>query len=81
MTAQTEHTEPNFRRVVTGHDASGKPVIWIDGNASNHKFPSDNISSTLMWSTDASPTQMLSNEDEVPAPSAQHRPQMAAALP
>jgi quercetin dioxygenase-like cupin family protein len=64
MTGRTEHTPPNFRRVVTGHDASGKPVIWIDGNASNHKFPSDNISSTLMWSTDASPTQMLSNEDE-----------------
>ena len=64
MTGRTEHIPPNFRRVVTGHDASGKPVIWIDGNASNHKFPSDNIPSTLMWSTDASPTQMLSNEDE-----------------
>ena len=42
MTGRTEHIPPNFRRVVTGHDASGKPVIWIDGNASNHKFPSDN---------------------------------------
>jgi quercetin dioxygenase-like cupin family protein len=64
MVDQTERTAPNFRRVVTGHDASGKPVIWIDGNATNHKFPSDKISSTLMWSTDASPTQILSDEDE-----------------
>jgi quercetin dioxygenase-like cupin family protein len=64
MMAQTERIAPNFRRVVTGHDASGKSVIWIDGNATNHKFPSDKISSTLMWSTDASPTRILSDEDE-----------------
>jgi quercetin dioxygenase-like cupin family protein len=64
MANRTERGAPNFRRVVTGHDASGRPVIWIDGNATNHKFPSDKISSTLMWSTDASPTRMLSDEDE-----------------
>lgn len=63
MADQTERTAPNFRRVVTGHDASGKPVIWIDANATNHKFPSEKISSTLMWSTDASPTCILSDED------------------
>jgi hypothetical protein len=64
MSDQMERAAPNFRRVVTGHDVSGKPVIWIDGNATNHKFPSDKISSTLIWSTDASPTRMLSDEDE-----------------
>jgi quercetin dioxygenase-like cupin family protein len=64
MADETERVAPNFRRVVTGHDARGKPVIWLDDNAANHKFPSDKISSTLMWSTDASPTQMLSDEDE-----------------
>jgi quercetin dioxygenase-like cupin family protein len=64
MEDQTPRSAPNFRRVVTGHDASGKPVIWIDGNATNHKFPSEKITSTLMWSTDESPTQILSDEDE-----------------
>jgi len=63
MADQAERTELTFRRVVTGHDANGAPVIWIDGNATNHKFPSDKISSTLMWSTDESPTQLLSDED------------------
>jgi len=64
MADQTERTAPNFRRVVTGHDASGKPVFWIYGNATNHKFPSEKITSTLMWSTDESPTRILSDEDE-----------------
>jgi len=64
MADQTERVGPEFRRVVTGHDASGNPVILIDGNATNHKFPSDKITSTMMWSTDASPTQISSDEDE-----------------
>jgi quercetin dioxygenase-like cupin family protein len=64
MADQAERTAPRFRRVVTGHDASGKPVIWIDGNATNHKFPSDKISSTLMWSSDACPTQIFGDVDE-----------------
>jgi quercetin dioxygenase-like cupin family protein len=63
MVDQTLRTAPNFRRVVTGHDARGKPVIWIDGNATNHKLPSEKITSTLMWSTDKSPTQILSDDD------------------
>ncbi|HEY2531795.1 MAG TPA: cupin domain-containing protein [Xanthobacteraceae bacterium] len=64
MADQTERIAPYFRRVVSGHDASGKPLIWIAVTATNHKSPSDKISSTLMWSTDASPTRMLSSEDE-----------------
>lgn len=64
MADQTERTEPTFRRIVTAHDENGTPVIWMDGNATNHKFPSERISSTLMWSTDESPTQILSDEDE-----------------
>ena len=59
-----KRTAPKFRRVVTGHDAGGKPVFWIDGDASNHKFPSAKISSTLMWSTDRSPTGIFGAEDE-----------------
>jgi hypothetical protein len=64
MADQTERTAPTFRRVVTGHDANGTPLIWMDGNTTNHKFPSEKISSTLMWSTGESPTQLLSEEDE-----------------
>ena len=60
----TERASPQFRRVVTSHDADGKAVVWIDGDATNHKFPSEKISSTLMWSTDATPTQILSDADE-----------------
>jgi quercetin dioxygenase-like cupin family protein len=60
----TERASPKFRRVVTSHNANGKAVVWIDGDATNHKFPSDKISSTLMWSTDATPTQILSDTDE-----------------
>lgn len=64
MADQTERTAPSFRRVVTAHDAGGKPVIWIDGNATNHKFPSDKISSTLMWSSESTPTHICGVEDE-----------------
>ena len=60
----TERVLPKFRRVVTSHDAAGKAVVWIDGDATNHKFPSDKISSTMMWSTDATPTQIFGGEDE-----------------
>ena len=62
--AQSSHSAPKVRRVVTGHDADGKPTIWIDGEASNHKFPNEKITSTLMWSTDASPTRIFGNDDE-----------------
>jgi quercetin dioxygenase-like cupin family protein len=60
----TERVLPKFRRVVTTHDAGGKAVVWIDGDATNHKFPSDKISSTMMWSTDATPTQIFGGEDQ-----------------
>ncbi len=63
MTDQNRHG-PVLRRVVTGHDADGKAVALIDGPATNHKFPDDKLSSTMMWSTDASPTSILGDEDE-----------------
>jgi hypothetical protein len=64
MADQTELTAASFRRVVTAHDASGKPVIYIDGNTTNLKFPSDKISSTLMWYSDARPTWILGDVGE-----------------
>src|SRR5580704_6156535 len=56
--------KPKFRRIVTKHDASGKAAIWFDADATNHKFPNEKITSTLMWSTDCTPTALSSDEDE-----------------
>jgi quercetin dioxygenase-like cupin family protein len=64
MPDEVSRPPPNFRRIVTTHDADGRPAILIDGNATNHKFPSEKISSTMMWSTDVSPTNIAGNEDE-----------------
>ena len=64
MAEPIDRDAPKFRRIVTKHDASGKATIWIDADATNHKFPNEKISSTLMWSTDRTPTLMLSDEDE-----------------
>jgi quercetin dioxygenase-like cupin family protein len=60
----TTREPPVIRRIVTGHDADGKAVVWLDGPATNHKFPVDKVSSTLMWVTDATPAEYLGNGDE-----------------
>lgn len=64
MPDQSSRPPPKFRRIVTTHDADGNPTILTDGNATNHKFPSEKISSTMMWSTDATPAGIAGNEDE-----------------
>lgn len=44
------------RRVVTGHDAGGKAIVTIDGNAPNVGFrESSGVYSTLLWVTDGTP--------------------------
>ena len=44
------------RRVVTGHDASGKAVVLIDGAAPNAKLrKATGLTSTLLWVADRSP--------------------------
>jgi len=53
-----------FRRIVTKHDEKGQSTIWFDDDASNHKFPSEKISSTLMWSTETTPTDIFGTTDE-----------------
>lgn len=60
----TDRDAPSFRRIVTSHDAEGAPIIWIDGDATNHKYPDEKVSSTLMWSTDRTPTTILGDADE-----------------
>ena len=64
MTITQTRQAPKMRRVVTGHDADGKAVVWLDGNASNHKFPDGHVSSTMMWSTEALPSDFLGSVDD-----------------
>lgn len=64
MAGPENRTPPKFRRIVTRHDASGQSTIWLDSDASNHKFPSEKISSTLMWSTETIPTDIFGKTDE-----------------
>ncbi len=52
------------RRVVTGHDASGKAVVLIDGAAPNAKLrKATGLTSTLLWVTDASPADNSGRAD------------------
>src|SRR4030081_800611 len=46
------------RRVVTGHDASGKAVVLMDGPAPNQKLRNTGLVSTLMWATDETPADI-----------------------
>jgi mannose-6-phosphate isomerase-like protein (cupin superfamily) len=50
--------------VVTGHDASGRAVVLIDGNAPNAKLrKATGLTSTLLWATDGSPADNSGNKD------------------
>ncbi len=52
------------RRVVTGHDASGKAVVLFDGPAPNAKLrKATGLTSTLLWVTDASPADNSGSGD------------------
>jgi mannose-6-phosphate isomerase-like protein (cupin superfamily) len=52
------------RRVVTGHDASGKAVVLIDGTAPNAKLrKATGLTSTLLWVTDESPADNSGSAD------------------
>jgi quercetin dioxygenase-like cupin family protein len=44
-----------MRRIVTGHDETGKAVVLIDDRATNTRSSPSGNSSTLMWCTDAMP--------------------------
>ena len=65
-TRRMDEANSKIRRIVTGHYAAGKAVVWIDGPATNHKrqasVPSTHTS-TLLWVTDRLPADMLGEED------------------
>lgn len=52
-----------IRRIVTGYDENGKSLVWMDGYAANAKRPTEDLTSTLLWSSDEMPIDFLKNED------------------
>src|ERR1700704_3890814 len=62
------------RRVVTGHDASGKAIVLMDGPAPNQKLRNTGLVSTLMWATDEPPA-------DIPGPDARAARESGVAPP
>ncbi|MDA8271303.1 MAG: cupin domain-containing protein [Actinomycetota bacterium] len=60
----TNSDEPfySIRRIVAGHDDSGKSVVITDGEATNHQYPGSRRS-TLMWATKETPADFLDTDD------------------
>lgn len=52
-----------IRRVVTGHDASGRAVVKIDEIAKNVSSRRPGASSTVIWSTDSFPVVNEGDDD------------------
>jgi hypothetical protein len=52
-----------IRRVVTGHDGSGRAVVKIDEIAKNVSSRRPGASSTVIWSTDSFPVVNEGDED------------------
>ncbi len=52
------------RRVVTGHDETGKAIVLTDAAAANVKVrPGTGIAATLLWVTDETPSDMTGHAD------------------
>lgn len=54
---------PDIRRIVTGHDETGKAVVVSDAMALNRRNPDPHTRSTIMWITADAPTEYLSDTD------------------
>jgi len=62
-----------IRRVVTGHDSTGKAVILMDGNAPNQRVRPHGNTSTVLWITDTTPAALSDSDNadreiDVPPP-------------
>jgi mannose-6-phosphate isomerase-like protein (cupin superfamily) len=56
--------EHAIRRIVTGHDDTGKAIIEMDGIAPNKKIrPGAGFVSTLLWVTDETPARLDTRSD------------------
>jgi mannose-6-phosphate isomerase-like protein (cupin superfamily) len=52
------------RRVVTGHDAAGKAIVIMDGDAPNQRVrQATGLVSTLLWVTDETPADIAGHAD------------------
>jgi quercetin dioxygenase-like cupin family protein len=54
---------PPIRRVVTGHDLDNVAKVLTDGPATNAKYPTPGLVSTLIWSTDSAPAKIPMGEN------------------
>ena len=52
-----------IRRIVAGHDKTGKAIIQFDSEASNVHKPTSSIETTLLWVTDKTPVNNESCAD------------------
>jgi quercetin dioxygenase-like cupin family protein len=53
----------NVRRVVTGHDQSGRAIVQIDEIAKNVISGRKGVASAVLWSTDGHPIDNADNAD------------------
>jgi mannose-6-phosphate isomerase-like protein (cupin superfamily) len=54
-----------IRRIVTGHDATGKAIISLDGPAENVRVRAANgLTSTLLWAEDETPSDNSGDIDK-----------------
>ena len=55
---------PPIRRLVTAHDAAGKPIVQFDGPATNHKWSGRGTVATLIWATEGCPLDNWTGLDQ-----------------
>jgi mannose-6-phosphate isomerase-like protein (cupin superfamily) len=53
----------NVRRVVTGHDDNGKPIVLFDDICKNVRSGRERHHSCVVWSTESFPTDNSTSED------------------
>lgn len=64
------HQLPDFKRVVTGHDAQGRAVVALSGTTPN-SFPLKSVPGTVfheIWNSSASPALLDNAEDPTARP-------------
>lgn len=54
---------PPIRRIVTGHDAQNLAKVIMEGPATNTRWGSEGNTSTLIWSTDRTPSDISIGAD------------------
>ena len=53
---------PFIRRVVTGHNEGGQAKVLSDGPATNTRFPTQSVATTLIWCSDRMPVDIAKGE-------------------